>query len=61
MIIFKYYYIFVDIDECLNNSCLNGVICENLVGSFKCICFFGFIGERCESSKYREWVFFYYG
>lgn len=58
---YKLYYTPADTDECLNNPCLNGATCENLVGSFKCTCPPGFTGERCENSEYREWFFLHCG
>ena len=38
----------LDIDECVSDPCLNGGVCEDLTGSFSCICTQGFSGERCE-------------
>jgi hypothetical protein len=42
----------MDINECRindNNPCNNGGYCENLDGSYRCICLLGFVGNRCES------------
>ena len=39
--------LFIDIDECLSISCLNGGTCINLVGGFMCECPPGFRGDTC--------------
>ena len=43
---------FLDIDECklLTELCLNGGVCENIPGSFKCKCADGFKGQVCSES-----------
>ena len=37
-----------DIDECEGNICLNNGVCNNLPGSFECICEPGFEGAICQ-------------
>ena len=34
-----------DVDECLSHPCLNGGICVNTLGSFRCECRPGFTGK----------------
>lgn len=36
-----------DIDECLATPCLNGALCENIRGSFKCHCPPKYAGSDC--------------
>lgn len=45
-------WIFVDVNECLNVLCMNGVICVNMDGFFYCICFFFWEGVYCDIGKY---------
>ena len=42
------FFFFSDINECLENPCLNGGICENTLGSFMCDCPPNWMGPRCE-------------
>lgn len=37
----------VDVDECLDNPCLNNAGCVNTLGSFNCSCLPGFSGRLC--------------
>lgn len=37
-----------DVDECVQNPCSNGGLCQNTYGSFLCNCSLGFSGRRCE-------------
>jgi len=41
------FYYYTDIDECLQNVCLNGAQCVNNLGSYECICASGFFGPSC--------------
>ena len=41
----------VDIDECENNPCQNGGICQDLVADFQCICTEEYIGRTCSELK----------
>lgn len=36
------------IDYCVNVICINGGICNNIVGKVFCSCLFGFVGLWCE-------------
>lgn len=38
----------LEINECLSNPCLNGGVCEDLMGGYVCNCPVGFSGDRCE-------------
>ena len=44
--------LFLDKNECLDNPCLNGATCNNIIGSYYCTCPPGFKGPLCGSSKY---------
>ena len=44
-------YVFLDVDECLNNPCLNEGVCENTQGSYTCICVEGREGNNCQTGK----------
>ncbi|MGH0136946.1 UNVERIFIED_CONTAM: hypothetical protein FKN15_006879 [Acipenser sinensis] len=37
----------LEIDECRSGPCENSGVCEDLIGSFKCMCPSGFAGARC--------------
>lgn len=39
----------IDINECVKNPCLNGAICQNSIGSYKCNCKSGYTGRNCET------------
>lgn len=38
----------IDIDECKDQPCLNGGVCQDRINSFKCSCAIGFTGSRCQ-------------
>lgn len=38
----------IDIDECKDQPCLNGGVCQDFINSFKCSCAIGFTGSRCQ-------------
>lgn len=39
----------IDINECVKTPCLNGAICQNSIGSYKCNCKSGYTGRNCET------------
>lgn len=43
-------YLFLDIDECKNNTntCGENESCANMMGSYNCICKKGFNGKPCQ-------------
>lgn len=43
--------VFVDLDECRMIRCQNNATCQNLDGSYRCVCRDGFEGEYCEKGK----------
>ena len=40
--------LFVDIDECSSDTCMNGGTCTGDVNSYSCTCVPGYTGEDCE-------------
>lgn len=38
----------LEINECLSNPCLNGGMCEDLMGGYSCNCAIGYSGDSCE-------------
>lgn len=36
-----------DVDECIENPCQNGALCENTYGAYNCNCSYGFGGKHC--------------
>ena len=42
-------YCHLDINECENTPCLNGGICHNTEGSYRCECPRGYFGNDCET------------
>jgi hypothetical protein len=47
----KHGVLFIDIDECINNPCMNGGTCNNMPGYYECICPVGWYGSKCEMGK----------
>ena len=43
-----------DINECLDNPCLNGGVCNNTAGAFTCSCPDGWEGTLCEEDATPE-------
>ena len=43
--------IFLDIDECQSNPCLNGGNCSNLENHYTCDCQPGYVGINCQTGK----------
>ena len=43
--------IFVDVDECASNPCVNSGTCNDGFNIFTCACAAGFMGGACEQSK----------
>lgn len=39
-----------DVNECLDNPCVNALSCINLVGSYRCKCHVGWMGKKCEQN-----------
>ena len=47
----RLYFLFPDINECVNSPCQNGATCINNHGSYQCKCKPGFSGKQCEQGK----------
>ena len=45
------YFVFSDINECVNSPCQNGATCINTHGGYHCKCKPGFKGNQCEQGK----------
>ena len=43
-----------DIDDCIENDCMNGAACVDGVAMYTCDCADGFTGEMCETGKRRR-------
>ena len=44
---------FTDIDECLQNPCSNSVTCQNVPGSYTCVCNAGWAGQDCDIGRLK--------
>lgn len=41
-----------DVNECLQNPCSNSVTCQNVPGSYTCVCNSGWTGQDCDIGKF---------
>lgn len=41
-----------DINECLQNPCSNSVTCQNVPGSYTCVCNSGWTGQDCDIGEF---------
>ena len=48
------YYIFSDINECVNVTCEDHGTCEDIVNGFICTCFDGYTGATCQTGNCTE-------
>lgn len=53
------YFLFADVNECLQNPCSNSVACQNVPGSYTCVCNPGWKGQDCDIG--RLMLIRYYG
>lgn len=44
--------VFIDIDECDPDPCLNGGTCTDGINQYTCTCVDGYVGTDCETSKF---------
>ena len=42
---------FIDIDDCVGHTCVNGATCVDGVNSFTCDCVLGYEGTNCETGN----------
>ena len=41
--------LFVDINECESDPCMNGAACDDHVNGYSCDCGYGYMGIHCET------------
>lgn len=44
-------FLFLDVDECAQNPCSNGGVCQNMDGTYHCDCPASLVGKDCTASK----------
>ena len=40
-----------DINECDNNTCVNGATCVDVINGYNCTCAAGYTDDRCETGR----------
>ena len=50
----------VNIDDCVNEPCLNGGRCNDGVASYTCTCMPGYVGDNCEGTYSAVCTYFNY-
>lgn len=48
---FQLLFLFLDVDECAQNPCSNGGVCQNMDGTYHCDCPASLVGKDCTASK----------
>ena len=49
---FKFFYLpYLDIDDCIGQTCSGNGQCNDLINDYECKCTAGFAGRDCETSK----------
>ena len=48
----------LDIDDCVNITCLNGGTCVDGISDYTCTCVTGYTGQHCETSKILKTINF---
>ena len=46
-----YLLCYLDINECAKSPCKNGATCQNIAGSYQCVCKPGYTESNCETGK----------
>ena len=49
-------FMFVEVNECQSNPCLNGGTCVDGLKSYRCICSERYTGDNCELREYSTFL-----
>ena len=47
------FFLYIDVDDCVNQTCANGGSCVDGVNTYSCNCAAGYTGDHCEDAKIK--------
>ena len=49
--LYQFVFSYLDINECARSPCKKDATCQNIPGSYLCICKAGFTGKNCNTGQ----------